>query len=57
MIARASSFVSTAIRCSYQPIASASSWSEVITRANARAVCKALTAALVRGEAGTTVTR
>ena len=36
MIARASSFFSTEIRCSYQPIASASSWSDVIMRANVR---------------------
>jgi hypothetical protein len=36
MIRRAWSSVSIEIRCSYQPIASASSWSEAMMRANVR---------------------
>jgi hypothetical protein len=36
MIARAWSSGSTEIRCSYQPIASASSWSEATIRAKVR---------------------
>ena len=39
MIARASAFFSTLIRCSYQSIASASSISERIIRANVRTSC------------------
>ena len=45
MIAFASASRSTEMRCSYQPIASASSTSDVIMRANVRVSCAALPAA------------